>query len=217
MQPVFVTGIGTGIGKTLVAAIVTEALGAHYWKPVQAGFDDGTDTDWVGKRISRSGERLLPEAYKLILPASPHISAREEGIVIDLDKIARQFGRLQAVVEGPIVIEGAGGLLVPLNQREFIIDLIAKLRARVLLVSRNYLGSINHSLLSAAACKSRGLEVAGWIFNDHYLHYEDEIVNWTGFPAIASIPFEPDPDAAFVREQAARIRPALLSALGLPE
>ncbi|HEV2355163.1 MAG TPA: dethiobiotin synthase [Puia sp.] len=214
MQPVFVSGIGTGVGKTLVAAIVTEALDARYWKPVQAGFDDGSDTDWVRKRISRPGERLLDEAYRLILPASPHISAREEGIVIDLDRIARQFGRLQALGEGPIVIEGAGGLLVPLNQREFMIDLIAKLGARVLLVSRNYLGSINHSLLSAAACKSRGLEVAGWIFNDQYLHYEDEIVTWTGLPAIASIPFKADPNAAFVREQAARIRPALLAALG---
>lgn len=214
MDPVFVTGIGTGIGKTLIAAIVTEALDGHYWKPVQAGFDEGTDTEWVGNRISRPGERLFPEAYRLILPASPHISAREEGVVIDLDKIARQFGRLRAMSEGPVVIEGAGGLLVPLNRREFIIDLIAKLNARVLLVSRNYLGSINHSLLTAAACKSRGLRVAGWIFNDHYLHYEQEIVDWTGIPAIASIPFDPDPNGSFVREQAARIRPALLAALG---
>src|SRR5271163_865197 len=91
MQPIFITGIGTGIGKTLVAAIVTEALGAAYWKPVQAGFDDGTDTAWIGERISHPAGRLLPETYKLALAASPHIAARQEGVSISLDKIADQF------------------------------------------------------------------------------------------------------------------------------
>jgi dethiobiotin synthetase len=220
MQPLFITGIGTGIGKTLVAAIITEALGAAYWKPVQAGFDEGTDTDWVEQRISRPDGRIFPEAYKLILPASPHIAAREEGVIISLDRIADQFHAIRSAPgpAGPapapfLVIEGAGGLLVPLNDTQFVLDLAQKLDAIVLLVSRNYLGSINHSLLTAAACRAQGLRVAGWIFNDQYLHYEQEIAQWSGIPAIASIPFRADPDKEFVQEQAERIRPGLLAAL----
>ncbi len=210
MQPIFITGIGTGIGKTLVAAVVTEALEAVYWKPVQAGYEDGTDSEWVGERISRPHGRLCPEAYKLALPASPHIAARKEGVVIDLSVIVRQF---ETIKTRPLVIEGAGGLFVPLNDRQFIIDLIRKLDATVLLVSRNYLGSINHSLLTAAACRRQGLRVAGWIFNDQYMRYEQEIADWSGLPAIASIPFEGDLSSDFVREQAEKIRPALQAAL----
>jgi dethiobiotin synthetase len=210
MHPIFVTGIGTGIGKTLVAAVVTEALEAAYWKPVQAGYEDGTDSEWVGERISLPQERIQPEAYKLALPASPHIAARKEGVVIDLDRIVRQ---LETIKGRPLVIEGAGGLFVPLNDRQFIIDLIRKLDATVLLVSRNYLGSINHSLLTAAACRREGLRVAGWIFNDQYMRYEQEIVQWSGLPAIASIPFEDDLSSDFVRDQAAKIKPALQAAL----
>jgi dethiobiotin synthetase len=210
MHPIFITGIGTGIGKTLVAAVVTEALEAVYWKPVQAGYEDGTDSEWVGERISRPHGRLYPEAYKLALPASPHIAARKEGVVIDLNVIVSQFETIKA---RPLVIEGAGGLFVPLNDRQFIIDLIRKLDATVLLVSRNYLGSINHSLLTAAACRGQGLRVAGWIFNDQYMRYEEEIAQWSGLPAIASIPFEGDLSSDFVREQAEKIRPALQAAL----
>lgn len=236
MQPLFITGIGTGIGKTLVAAIVTEALGAAYWKPIQAGFNEGTDTEWVGERISRPQDRLLPETYKLRLAASPHIAARGEGVSISLDRIVAQFHSFNAVA-GPVanlsgaptdapsgaggttihppflVIEGAGGLLVPLNDTQFVLDLAQQLDAIVLLVSRNYLGSINHSLLTAAACRGQGLRVAGWIFNDQYLHYEQEIARWSGIPAIASIPFHANPDNEFVREQAALLRPGLLAAI----
>jgi dethiobiotin synthetase len=210
MHPIFITGIGTGIGKTLVAAVVTEALEAAYWKPVQAGFEDGTDSEWIGERISRPHGRIYPEAYKLALPASPHIAARKENVVIDLNHIV---GQLESIKTRPLVIEGAGGLFVPLNDRQFVIDLIRELDATVLLVSRNYLGSINHSLLTAAACRGQGLRVAGWIFNDQYMRYEEEIAQWSGLPTIASIPFEDDLSSDFVREEAARIRPALQAAL----
>ncbi len=215
LRPIFITGIGTGIGKTVVAAIVTEALRAFYWKPIQAGFAEGTDTEWVGERISHSEGRLLPETYRLALPVSPHIAARQEGITIRLDRIASQlkiFG--DSAQTSFLVIEGAGGLLVPLNDHEFVADLIRRLNATVLLVSRNYLGSINHSLLTAAACRAEGLRVAGWIFNDQYGHYEQEIAIWSRFPVIASIPFQEEPDQEFVLEQAERIRPSLLEALG---
>src|SRR5579859_7168358 len=100
MRPIFITGIGTGVGKTLVSAIVTEATGGWYWKPVQAGFDQGTDAEWIGERLSRPG-RVLPEAYRLRLPASPHIAARKEGVLIGLEEIGR---RLPA--ERPLVVEG---------------------------------------------------------------------------------------------------------------
>lgn len=220
MNPIFITGIGTGVGKTMIAAIVTEALGAWYWKPVQAGFDEGTDAEWVGARISQpgpaagerpgtaTGGRILPEGYKLRLPASPHIAAREEGVVISLDTLAEKLP-----VQRPLVVEGAGGLYVPLNDTEFMSDLAHRLHATVILVSRNYLGSINHSLLTAEACRVRGLRVAGWIFNDHYMDYEGEIVKWSGLPSLASVPFTEKPDAAFIREQALIMRPRLLEVL----
>lgn len=208
MRPIFITGIGTDVGKTVVAAIVTEALGAVYWKPVQAGYDQGTDREWVEARLSGGPERVAPEVYKLRLAASPHIAAREEGVVISLDKLAREMpsGR-------PLVIEGAGGLMVPLNGREFVIDLVQRLDARVILVSRNYLGSINHSLLTAAVCKAHGLDVVGWVFNDQYLDYEQEIVQWSGVPAIGSVSFVREPDAAFVAGQAQRLRTQLAALL----
>ena len=214
MNPFFITGIGTGVGKTLVAAIVTEALGAHYWKPVQAGFDEGTDAEWVSARLSWQegattgggrNPRVLPEAYMLKLPASPHIAAREEGMLIRVEDIAAQLPAVR-----PLVVEGAGGLLVPLNDREFMVDLALRLDATVILVSRNYLGSINHSLLTAEVCRMRGVRVAGWIFNDQYGHYEQEIGEWSGLPVLGSVPFTPSPHREFVRAQAARLRPNLM-------
>jgi dethiobiotin synthetase len=215
MRPVFITGIGTGVGKTLVSAIVAEALGAYYWKPVQAGFDEGTDAEWVEARLSRpaagagapgdtGASRVLPEAYKLRLPASPHIAAREEGLELRVEEIA---SRLPAV--RPLVVEGAGGLLVPLNGEQFMADLALALEATVILVSRNYLGSINHSLLTAEVCRMRGLRVAGWIFNDQYGDYEEEIVRWSGYPRLGSVPFREMPDREFVRRQAGELRPNL--------
>ena len=211
MRPIFITGIGTDVGKTVVSAIATEALGAAYWKPVQAGFDQGTDTEWVEARLSHQRSRLAPEVYKLRLPASPHIAARAEGVVISLEKI-----RAAMPQERPLVIEGAGGLMVPLNEREFVVDLIKKLDARVILVSRNYLGSINHSLLTAEVCKAHGLDVAGWIFNGEPSGYEREIAEWSGIDWCGAIPFTENPDRNFIREQAMQIRPALLKLLERP-
>lgn len=204
MRPIFITGIGTGVGKTLVSAIVTEAVGGWYWKPVQAGFDEGTDAEWVGERLSRTG-RVLPEAYKLRLPASPHIAAREEGITIPITALAAKLP-----VERPLVVEGAGGLLVPLNDGEFMADLALALDATVILVSRNYLGSINHSLLTAEVCRMRGLRVGGWIFNDQYMNYEEEIVGWTGYPRLGSVPYREAPDREFVKTQAGLLLPNLM-------
>lgn len=208
MKPIFITGIGTGIGKTVAAAIVTEALQADYWKPVQAGDDGGTDSEWIGSLISNPRTRILPEAYKLSMAASPHLAARAQAETIRLKTIKEAFTVL-ASTGNSIIIEGAGGLMAPLNEEQFVIDLIKELQAKVILVSRNYLGSINHSLLTATACKANGLDVAGWIFNDEYMDYEEDIAKWSGYPVIASIPWSNSVSKDFILQQAARIGPAL--------
>jgi dethiobiotin synthetase len=183
MKPVFITGTGTGIGKTLVAAIVAEALQADYWKPVQAGFEKGTDSLWVEQMVSNKKTRVYPEVYKFKMAASPHIAATAEHKEIILNEIINHMPKTKT----RLIIEGAGGLMVPLNKKEFVIQLIKKLKARVIIVSKNELGSINHSLLTAAALKKEKTDVAGWIFTEEYLDYENEIAKWSGYPAIASV------------------------------
>ncbi len=188
MIPVFITGTGTGIGKTIVSVIVCNALQAGYWKPVQAGDDGVTDKELVNQFMF-TGNQSFPEVYMLSKPASPHIAARIDDVRIDLDHICEDYTAIKNNQPGNyLVIEGAGGLLVPLNDQEFMLDLILKLKARVILVSRNYLGSINHSLLTAEVCRHRGVDVLGWIFNDEFMQYEDEIVRWSGYPLIGCIP-----------------------------
>lgn len=204
---IFITGIGTGIGKTVVSAIVARALDADYWKPVQAGFQDGTDSDWIRSRTANT--LVHPEAYNLKLAASPHIAAREESTRISITTICERM-------PGPnsnLIIEGPGGLMVPINEDQFVTDLIHALKVKVILVSRNYLGSINHSLLTAELCKQKKIPVVGWIFNDQYLSYEDEIVAWSGFPRIASVPFTDNPDVRFIASQADLIREKLAGIL----
>ncbi len=158
----FVTGTDTGVGKTVVAAMLALGLDGFYWKPIQSGTDDGTDRASVAQWTGLAPERLLPEAYCLRLPASPHLAAAAEGVRIDLDRCARpatkEFRR-------PLIVEGAGGLLVPLNERELMIDLVARLGFPVVLVARSTLGTINHMLLSLAALRARRLPLAAVILN----------------------------------------------------
>jgi dethiobiotin synthetase len=208
MKPIFITGIGTGVGKTLVAAIIAEALHADYWKPVQAGFEDGTDSEWVRSMLTNTQSRILRETYRLAMAASPHIAARKQGKTIRLNTITEYFSIIKPA-NNILVVEGAGGLMVPLNGQEFVIDLVRALNAKLVLVSRNYLGSINHSLLTASVCRAYQLDVAGWIFNDQFMDYEKDIAQWTDYPIIASIPRTQEVNKEFILEQAARIRPAL--------
>jgi dethiobiotin synthetase len=208
MQPIFITGTGTGIGKTVVSAIVTEALKADYWKPIQAGLEEDTDTVTVKKLISNSTSSFHNEGYRLTTPASPHIAAKNENVTINLDKLERSFRHLSSINDH-LIIEGPGGILVPLNDDEFVGDLIAKLDTKVILVSRNYLGSINHSLLTAQYCKQKKLNVCGWIFNDEFMDYENDIVKWSGYEKIASIPRAGNISKEFIKEQAQLLLPAL--------
>ncbi len=214
MQPLFITGIGTGVGKTLVSAIVTEALGADYWKPVQAGWEDGTDTDTIQQLVQNPLCKVHPEVYRLQTPASPHIAARVDGVQIETTVIKAAMQTILATIgDKPLVIEGAGGLLVPLSSDVLMADLIKELTAKVILVSRNYLGSINHSLLTAAYCKSHNIEVAGWIFTDDYMQYETEIVQWSGYPSLGSVPKLSIVNQSSIQQQALRMRDELIAKL----
>lgn len=155
----FITGIDTEIGKTVISAILTEKLQADYWKPVQAGDLDNSDTMKVQRLISNSKSIFHQERYRLNHPMSPHAAADLDGVEIKLTDFELPK------TENTLLIEGAGGLFVPLNHEDCIIDLIKKLGVPVILVSKNYLGSINHTLLSINALKNRGIPIAGVIFN----------------------------------------------------
>ncbi len=222
MNTIFVTGIGTDVGKTVAAAILCEALEADYWKPVQTGFDKGTDSILLKSFITNSKTVIHPETYKLQLAASPHIAARKEEIKIDLDKIYEDYEKIvkgqQSTVKvqrstANLIIEGAGGLMVPLNENEFVTDLIKKFNAKVILVSKNYLGSINHSLLTATVCKDNKLDVLGWMFNEDYMNYEEEIEEWSGYSKIATVPTCEHVSAFFIQQQALLIKHELQSFL----
>jgi len=159
MGRIFITGIGTGIGKTIVSAIVTEALQADYWKPIQAGLQEDTDSQTMSRFITNSVTKIHPEAFRLNMPASPHAAAKAENKEIRIKDI-----RIPATASN-LVIEGAGGLMVPLNDKELMIDFIKETNAPVILVVKHYLGSINHTLLSVEALKQRKINVAGIIYN----------------------------------------------------
>lgn len=183
VKPLFVTGIGTGIGKTIVSAVLVEKLKADYWKPVQSGDLDNSDTLKVKSLVSNDRSVFHPETYRLTEPYSPHKSADIDGIVIQSDKF------VQPKTDNTLIIEGAGGLMVPLNAHFLMIDLIKQLNADVVLVSQNYLGSINHTLLSAAILKQYGIIIKGIIFNGKTESYsESYILQYTGIKLLGRLP-----------------------------
>lgn len=158
-RPIFITGIGTGVGKTIISAILVEHLKADYWKPIQSGDLENSDTMMVKSLVSNTTSVFHPETYCLTQPYSPHKSAALDGIVIDSEKI------ILPETNNQLIIEGAGGLMVPLNDSFLMIDLIKQLDAEVILVSKNYLGSINHTLLSIEALRHRAIPLKSIIFN----------------------------------------------------
>lgn len=154
---IVVTGTDTDIGKTVFAAALTAAIGAHYWKPIQAGTEDGGDVALV-ERLGVSSTRILPNAYALATPCSPHRAAVIDGVTIEPDRLAIPQ------VAGPLVIEGAGGALVPITAALTFADVFARWRAPVVIVARTALGTINHSLLTIEALRSRAVPIAGIAF-----------------------------------------------------
>ena len=158
MSPIIVTGTDTDVGKTVFAAALTDALGAHYWKPVQAGLEAGGDAGGVAG-LGIPAARILPEAYRLTTPCSPHRSAEIDGVTIDPARLALPD------VDGALVIEGAGGALVPLRADLLYADLFQRWGRPVVIVARTALGTINHSLMTVEALKARGVPILGIAFN----------------------------------------------------
>jgi len=182
MTGYIVTGTDTDVGKTVVAAGLAMALGAAYWKPLQAGLDGETDSDTVA-RLSQGGISILPEAYRLTTPCSPHEAARIDGVTITPDALALPAH------DGPLIVEGAGGVMVPLADGLLMIDLFARWNLPVILVARTSLGTINHSLLSLEALRARGLGVAGVIFSgDANEASEEAIASYSHCPRLGRLP-----------------------------
>ena len=179
----FITGIGTGIGKTIASAVLTEKLQADYWKPIQAGDLAQSDSLMVKSLLSNATSKIHPEQYRLNHPLSPHLSAKLDGLTIDLDAF-----KLPNTANA-LIVEGAGGLMVPLNDQHLILDLIKKLNLKVILISQNYLGSINHSLLTINTLKHHQIPIKGIIFNgEPNLESEKYILNYGQIANLGSIP-----------------------------
>jgi dethiobiotin synthase len=197
VQGFFVTGTDTDVGKTVVAAWLVARLGACYWKPVQAGTHPETDSATVRRLSGATPDRILPEAYVLAEPMAPHEAARREGIAVDMAKL------VPPPCNRPLVAEGAGGLMVPLNDQSFVIDLARELDLPLILVARSTLGTINHTLLSLEAIRRRGLALAGVVINGPETpHNRAAIERYGRVEVIAEIPWleQVTPDALMAIE-----------------
>ena len=169
----FITGIGTNVGKTIVSAILTEALNADYWKPIQSGTNEGLDSVTVKELISNSKTTIHPEVYLLKEPLSPHMAAKIDGISIELQNI--QLPKTQ----NDLIIEGAGGLMVPINSKHYVIDIAKKFDCEIILVISNYLGCINHSLLTIDYLIKLNFKIKAFIFNgDFNAEVKESISNY---------------------------------------
>ncbi|PNP97132.1 dethiobiotin synthase [Sphingobium sp. SA916] len=194
MSGFIVTGTDTDIGKTVFAAGLAGALGAHYWKPVQAGVDPEGDRERVAALSGLPPAHILPEAYRLTTPASPHLAARIDGVEIALDRL------VLPKVDGPLVVEGAGGLMVPVSDRMLMIDLFAHWGLPAILCARTGLGTINHSLLSLEALRARAIPIAGIVFIGEPHEENERIVPLLGkVPSLGRLPCLDPLDAGQLR------------------
>ena len=202
MKRIFVTGLSTDVGKTIASAIITEALKADYWKPVQAGELSNTDSHKVAELILNKETIIHKSSYELNTPMSPHAAAEIDNIKIDLNQI------IEPKTTNHLVIEGAGGLLVPLNEKETVLDII-KSNYLVILVSRHYLGSINHTLLTIESLKQKGFDVALIFSGNEHPSTEDIIIRKTGVKVIGRINEEAGFDQSLIKQYAAKFYPML--------
>jgi len=205
MRKIFVTGIDTDAGKSVVSAILVEALQANYWKPVQAGELDSSDTIKVKSLVSNVVSEFHAEAYRLTEPMSPHAAAAIDGVDISIDRIRKEFIELENSTRD-LIVEGAGGLMVPLNSSELVIDLIKSLDVEVVVVLKNYLGSINHSLLTLETLKQRNIRVLGVVFNgESNPESERYILQYAQVKCLARIPITTNLGQDFVSNQAIKL------------
>ena len=202
MKKYFVTGISTEVGKTVASAILVEALQADYWKPIQAGELENCDTQKVKRLVSNNNSKFHLNSYALKTPMSPHAAADIDGIKISLKKI------VEPKTKNNLVIEGAGGLLVPLNHSETILDII-KPEYKVIVVSRHYLGSINHTLLTIKLLQEKGFEVALIFSGNENKTTEDIIKKMTNINVVGRIEEEPYFDKNVIKEYADLFRDKL--------
>ncbi|MCG8882699.1 dethiobiotin synthase [Tenacibaculum finnmarkense] len=205
MATYFITGISTEVGKTVASAIFTEALKADYWKPIQAGELEDSDSHKIKKFISNKKTIIHPNSYALKTPMSPHAAAEIENITIDLAKIIEP-----KTDNENLVIEGAGGLFVPLNNTDTILDII-KPDYKVIVVSRHYLGSINHTLLTVNLLKEKGFDVSIIFSGDEHKTTEQIIKKMTNVPIIGRIDEEPYFDKSVIKEYADIFRENLIN------
>ena len=182
-RAVIITGTDTGIGKTVFAAGLAGALDGFYWKPVQAGTEGGTDSETAARLSGLPAERVLPETYRLTTPASPHLAARIDGVEVDPARLTLP------ALPGPLVVEGAGGALVPLTESLLYADLMARWQAPAIICARTGLGTINHSLMTAEALRSRGVPLAGIVFiGDPHAENERIVPRLAGVPSLGRLP-----------------------------
>lgn len=183
MTAIVVTATGTDIGKTVFAAALTAALDGCYWKPVQAGLDDGSDLERVGRYSGLPAERLLPEAYRLTTPCSPHRAAEIDGVTIDVDALE------PPLCDRPLVIEGAGGVLVPFTRQATFADVMARWQLPVVLVAATSLGTISHSLAAIEALRARNVNIRGIAFvGDAVEDSEATIADMGGVKRLGRLP-----------------------------
>jgi dethiobiotin synthetase len=195
----FVTAIGTDSGKTIISAILAKALQADYWKPIQCGFP--TDSSTIAGLVDNMHIVIHDESYILQAPMSPHAAAKAEGVNISLDKLY-----LPPIENNPLIIEGAGGMLVPLNDTEMVIDIAAKFDAEVILVANLYLGSINHTLLSVNELKRRNIKVKGVIFNGPENHESEAfILQYSGYSCLLKVRPAASIDGEFINKYAIQL------------
>jgi dethiobiotin synthetase len=208
MRPAFVvTGTDTNVGKTIIAAALVAALDACYWKPVQAGLAGETDAQIVRRLADAREDQILPEVYRLTTPASPHFAAERDGVLIDIDRLMKLP---DPGGSRPLIIEGAGGLMVPLTRSLLQIDLFARWGLPVILCVSTRLGMINHSLLSIEALKRRGIRLLGVAFvGDEQADSERTIVEMGGARRLGRLPHIDPLDGASLRQAFAQsFRPA---------
>ncbi|HEY9791544.1 MAG TPA: dethiobiotin synthase [Candidatus Obscuribacterales bacterium] len=178
------TGTDTGIGKTFVSAVLLKATGGSYWKPIQSGTLEQTDTEWVKEMTRLPSDHFFDETYKLTQPLSPHASAKIDGTRIDMNAF-----KLPACDFAPLIVEGAGGLMVPLNEDAFILDLIEQLNLPVVVVARSTLGTINHTTLTLNALRARKLSILGVVLNGEPNEGNKQAIEEYGkAPVIACVP-----------------------------
>lgn len=202
-KKIFITGIGTDVGKTVVAAIITEALKADYWKPIQAGDLESGDAHTVENLISNKETTIHPNSYGLQTPMSPHAAAKIDGVTIDIKKIK------EPKTTNHLVIEGAGGILVPLNDSSTIVDLIQP-DYKVVVVSRHYLGSINHSLMTIQLLQNKGFDVSVIFNGAEHKTTESIIEKMTGVTILGRIDEEPYVDKNVIKAYAEEFQEKLL-------